>query len=148
MPEVATKIQFITQLITVSSSESEDFTRLSQTLTFSSSSPELQCVGVATTNDSLPELPEEFTVVLESVTQPDPQISVEPSLIEVLITNDDGMATRNLQFKISYNVVSIGICTSQYRRVCVDVYGHGAHVWLSCNAWSEPIFPQFSQSLS
>ena len=62
-------------------------------------------MGVATTNDSLPELPEEFTVVLESVTQPDPQISVEPSLIEVLITNDDGTATRNLQFKISYNVV-------------------------------------------
>ena len=69
--------------------EGSDYEAISWDIVFSSSSTGLVCVEVATKDDTVPELIETFSVSIQLV-QPDTQISVQPSTIEITIENDDG----------------------------------------------------------
>ena len=70
--------------------EGSDYEAISWDIMFSSSSSTgLVCVEVVTRDDSVPELTETFSVIIQLV-QPDSQISVQPSAIEITIENDDG----------------------------------------------------------
>ena len=70
--------------------EGSDYEAISWDIVFSSSSSTgLVCVEVATRDDSIPELMETFSVIIQLV-QSDTQISVQPSAIEITIEDDDG----------------------------------------------------------
>lgn len=64
---------------------------LTWNFTFSSSSPAVLCVVVTTVDDTIPETPEKFSVIVELATKPDNLTSVAPSRVEITISNDDSM---------------------------------------------------------
>lgn len=68
--------------------EGSDFKAELWNFTFSSSAG-LTCVEVATTDDSVPELTESFSVTVQLL-QPTRLIFVQPSAIDIIINNDDG----------------------------------------------------------
>ena len=71
--------------------EGSDFEAISWDVVFSSSSSTgLFCVEVTIKDDSVPEQTETFSVTISKSVQPDTQITVQPSAIEITIENDDG----------------------------------------------------------
>ena len=70
--------------------EGSDFEAVSWSITFSSSTLEIQCVEIVIADDDIPELTETFSVTIMPVIQPDPQVSIQPSTVNIEIENDDG----------------------------------------------------------
>ena len=88
--------------------EGSDFEAVAWNFTFSPTAPDLLCVEIAIINDDTPELKEAFSVTIALVMQPDPQVSVQPSTVDISIENDDGksviysLPTKTIDIKLLF----------------------------------------------
>ena len=75
---------------------SADYTSKSVDLTVFESSNKKQCVQISVTNDTVPEVPEHFSVVL-SMTTPLAGVILTPDNATVVINDDDGKCSDSWQ---------------------------------------------------